>query len=436
MLSYLFKTHNWLMKTFLMLLLACNVYNSQAQLSNTTALTDDERQYGLAQIWSAARYNFVYFDQLKYDWDSLYKATIPKVRQAKNDRAYYDVLRWFAAQLNDGHTNVWYPMSYYNPKAMYPVIKTDKIEGRVFITGVYNDTLALQGIEKGMEILKINGMHVIDYANTYVAPYEHGSTPQGKEMITYRYDLLAGPLDEPLHLILKNKKGQVKEVAVSRRLERKDPPVVQFTTVGKNVGLLTIEHFGSPTFNKQFDSIYPAILKTDALIIDVRENGGGDGAQGHYILKHLTKQPFLDAASSAIQYNPLLKSWGLQQTPFFQLPADSKAPFTDRAIYQKPVVLLISKGSNSATEDFAMAFDYMKRGTLIGEPTAGSTGQPMQFKLPGGATFRVCIKKDTYPDGKQFVGVGIQPAITIKPTASGYLKGEDAVLQKAVEVLK
>jgi C-terminal processing protease CtpA/Prc len=287
-----------------------------------------------------------------------------------------------------------------------------------------------------MEIVKINGMEVIQYAETYIAPYESASGSQGLEKMVYNYALLMGPLDEPVRLTLKDKKGLVKEVSYSRRLERKKEPVVQFSVIGKNIGYLKIDGFDSRDFNKKFDSLYVSILKTDALIIDLRENGGGDGVQGRYIMKHIIKTPFKEAASSGIQYNPLLKTWGMTQTPFLQFPASEYQPFTDRSIYEKPVVLLINKNSYSAAEDFAMSFDYAKRGALIGEPTGGSTGQPMFFSLPGGGTFRVCVKKDTYPDGKLFVGVGIQPTIPVQQTIKSFLKGEDPVLQKALEVVK
>lgn len=319
---------------------------------------------------------------------------------------------------------------------MYPVLETDKIEGRVFITDVLNDTLAHQGVERGMEITKINGMDVIQYAETNIAPYESASSAIGLEKMVYTHALLMGPLDQPVHLTLKNKKGQVKEVSFSRRLERRKEPVVQFSVIGKNIGYLKIDGFDSRDFTKRFDSLYPAILKTNALIIDLRENGGGDGAQGRYIMKHIMKTPFKEAASSGIQYNPLLKSWGMTETPFLQFPASEYKPFTDRTIFEKPVVLLIGKGSYSAAEDFAMSFDYAKRGALIGETTGGSTGQPMFFDLPGGGMFRVCVKRDTYPDGKPFVGVGIQPTIPVPQTVQSFLRGEDAALLKALDVLK
>ncbi|MFZ2489908.1 MAG: hypothetical protein WA208_00350 [Thermoanaerobaculia bacterium] len=57
------------------------------------------------------------------------------------------------------------------------------------------------------------------------------------------------------------------------------------------------------------------------------------------------------------------------------------------------------------------------------------------FKLPGGGAARVCTKHDTYPDGREFVGVGIQPQVVIRPTVADLLAGKDTVLDAAVTYL-
>jgi C-terminal processing protease CtpA/Prc len=56
--------------------------------------------------------------------------------------------------------------------------------------------------------------------------------------------------------------------------------------------------------------------------------------------------------------------------------------------------------------------------------------------LPGGALARVCTKQDTYPDGREFVGIGIKPDIEIMPTVSDYLNKKDPVLDKALDYLE
>ncbi|MFN8353101.1 MAG: S41 family peptidase [Spirosomataceae bacterium] len=100
-----------------------------------------------------------------------------------------------------------------------------------------------------------------------------------------------------------------------------------------------------------------------------------------------------------------------------------------------PTVVLIGHNTASAAEDFLISADNQKHVTKIGERTFGSTGQPYLFAMPGGGNARVCTKKDTYPDGREFVGVGIKPDIEIIPTLQDYMANRDVVLDKALNYL-
>ncbi len=407
--------------------------NAQA---NNTSLSETEKLYGLSYIWSEAKYNFIYFDKVAVDWDSLYKAMIPKVIRATGTKEYYDLLRYFAAQLNDGHTGVWYPASFYQNQAAYAPLSTRLIENRVFITALQHDSLKAAGWQAGMEILKINGTEVHEYALENIKPFESASTPQGLDAAMYELYLLNGPITEPVRLTVKGKDGQVKDKLLWRSTRRTEPPAIQYSVLENNTGLLTINSFSSNNFFKEFDSLYKKIQTNRALIIDLRANTGGNGAQGEYILKHLTKTAFPDPQISARQYNPLLKAWGQNNMSLYTILPGNTKPFTDRPIYDKPVVVLTGKMTASAAEDFTMQFDAMKRGMIIGQPTAGTTGQPVFSTLPGGGTLRICIRKDTYPNGKEFVGIGIQPNVLVPENVAAFLKGEDAVMKKAVQVLQ
>lgn len=58
------------------------------------------------------------------------------------------------------------------------------------------------------------------------------------------------------------------------------------------------------------------------------------------------------------------------------------------------------------------------------------------IKLPGGGSARICTKKDSYPDGREFVGFGIKPDIEIKETIESVLMDQDIVLDAALNYLK
>lgn len=101
----------------------------------------------------------------------------------------------------------------------------------------------------------------------------------------------------------------------------------------------------------------------------------------------------------------------------------------------KPIVVLAGASTYSAAEDFLVAWKSSGRGKTVGEPTGGSTGQPLFFSLPGGGSARICTKRDTFPDGSEWVGKGIEPDVVVRPTIASIRGGQDPVLDAAVKLL-
>jgi C-terminal processing protease CtpA/Prc len=417
---------------------AINKYKTRLALWNGTALktpykaqlSDAEKIAGLSLFWSQARANFVYFDKLPADWNQTYLDFIPQVQAAKTTLEYYRVLQKFCAQLHDGHSNVFLPKELSMEVNARPPVKTDLIEGRVFITAVRNDSLKKEGLLPGLEIIKIDNIPVKTYADTYVKPYQGAATPQDMEQRAFNYYLLAGAANKPVLLELRDKQGHtlIKSIPRSGYAKLKPVPAMEFKEID-HIGYLNINNFEDEKIIKQFDSLYSQIAATKGLIIDVRSNSGGNSYIGQEILSRLTDKPFDLFAYKYARYD----SKGSE--PFWSNQPLAKAYPNKTIYYNKPVVMLVSTVTYSAAEDFVVAFDYMKRGKLIGQTTGGSTGQPIGFSLPGGGTARICGKRETYPDGKEFVDIGIKPDITIDKTVDDLYKGKDSVLRKALEML-
>jgi C-terminal processing protease CtpA/Prc len=223
------------------------------------------------------------------------------------------------------------------------------------------------------------------------------------------------------------------------------------------VAYVSLNSFGDPKIDSLFIQKLPELYKAKGLVIDLRYNGGGNTNIGTDILQYLTNDKLLYGAKSVSRLHvPTFKAWGRFTSPKDTLTDEwskkTLLSFLDRYYYYfdykpdtvklnarrviVPTVILLGHRTASAAEDFLIYADKQSHMTTMGERSFGSTGQPFMFDLPGGGSARVCTKKDTYPDGREFVGYGIKPAIEVIPTLQDYLQKKDPVVEKALSYLK
>jgi carboxyl-terminal processing protease len=89
-----------------LLLSALNCPTAFAQIDTVANISTQDKLYGLSKFWWEVSANFAYFDHAKVNWDSTYRAYIPKVIATKNTWEYYMLMQRFCALLKDGHTGV------------------------------------------------------------------------------------------------------------------------------------------------------------------------------------------------------------------------------------------------------------------------------------------------------------------------------------------
>lgn len=401
--------------------------------NTSNEITNDEKIYGLSKLWSEVNRNFANFDLTQINWDSTYQSFIPKVIATKNDGDYYKELMRMMALIKDGHSNV-----YYKPFFVYksPPLRTKLIEGKIIITEVNSDTLITKNnLEIGDEIVEINKKNALDYGKHEIMPFQSASTIQDLNIRTYTYSLLNGKPDELLELKIKKPNNNIINTVINRKLiSNFKKQTYELKIMDDNIAYLKVNDFQNDTYQKIFDSIYVKILPSKALIIDIRNNSGGDSGQGFYILSHLINKIVYGAKAKTRQYIPTLKAWE-QPDMWMEFAPDVIKPIDGKVKYSKPVIVLTSAKTYSAGEDFLVAFDSAKRGIKIGQTTGGSTGQPLFFDLPKGGFARICTKRDIYPDGKEFIGIGIKPDIEVLETVKSIRDRRDIVLEKTLEYI-
>lgn len=395
------------------------------------------RQLGLARLWAGVKQNFVFYDRISLNWDSLYAATIPQIAAAKDRTECYEVLQRMAAQVHDGHTIVYCSnYEHYNVP-----LRTKFIDGHVYVDAVDYSEFSKQGLRRGDELISVNGIPVIEYGEQKVMPLVSSSTTQWTLHQTFDgTSLLGGRKGEMFRLTFLSKDDtlNINYVLGSGEWDSyEDEPLMTYRRLKGNVGYLRIRNFYGDCFDAEFEKNFKEISKTDALIIDVRNNSGGNTDFAEHVLRRLSADSIrLDGWTSPC-YIPAYASWGWQM-PIHSVPPQvmKTPPMADT--YTRPIAVLVDGGTFSAAENFCAAYLCMKRGHLIGTPTGGSTGNGVLVELiPNHSYANICSKHDTAPDGTEYVGIGVQPDVFVEETYDSYFNSKlDATTTKALELLK
>lgn len=436
---------------------------SFAQVPNK--LTPAEKVYGLSKFWQEVNYNFIYLNKVdRTIWDNKYKELISIVQNTKNDYEYYRELQKFCALLKDGHTNVYFPQGIEEMNTMFGDYRLfiENIDGKAII--VRTNYSKKDEVPLGSEVIEVNGKSTQQYINENVAPYIASSTDYVlQDWSTSR--LLAGlegetfivkikkTNKEVIELTLTHKKTDEKEVFPEFEPQRN---LLDFKWMPNNIAYVALNSFGDSKIDTLFIEKLPELYKAKGLIIDLRYNGGGRTGVGREILQYLTNDTiFYGARQKSRLHIPSFKAWGkftnANDTINSEWNTKAFLSFNDNYYYNfdyaadtinfnakrivVPTALLIGHKTASAAEDFLIYADNQKHMTKIGENSFGSTGMPFLFSLPGGANARICTKQDTYPDGREFVGIGIKPDIEVKKNLNDYLSKKDPVLNTAIEFL-
>lgn len=191
-----------------------------------------------------------------------------------------------------------------------------------------------------------------------------------------------------------------------------------------NIGYIHLSRFVPPEiFNPAANDAMRSVSDTDALLIDIRDNGGGHPASVAYFVSF-----FLDP-DKRVHINDLI--WRNRGTSTFRTESFWSSP-TPVSYLGKPVYVLVGSKTYSAGEELAYDLQVLKRATVVGEQTRGGAN-------PGGLTdlgsdiFVVVPtgRAENPTTGSNWGGVGVRPDVqakleTTQETAVALAKGQPA----------
>lgn len=407
----------------------------------------EQKIWILMQVWAEVRFNFAYFDQVpELNWDNEIKNAIPKILASKDIVQYYQILRELVALLNDGHTFIMPPMEEM-ASSDHPALETQMIESKIIITRTGDSKEIMeQKITPGLEVTDINGVPAKGYLDNNLVRYYSGGTIHWGEAFGLSR-LLEGPKNSVVQLKLRSLDGSSKNVELTRNSEMRNGenfnlqiydfyPLVERKKVDDDIIYFKLSTFIFEQivedFHKELDQL--DLDKIEGMILDIRHNMGGNSDFAFKIISRLIDKPMEAAKWKTRKYLPAFRSWGRPEE-WYEDSMEIIQPSPEKR-YSGPLFILTGHNTVSAAEDFLVPLKFSKRAKIVGDITAGSTGNPITCQLPGGYIFRICSKRDTFPDGEEFVGTGIEPNIKVEITQKDVHENRDRVLEKAVEMIR
>lgn len=190
----------------------------------------------------------------------------------------------------------------------------------------------------------------------------------------------------------------------------------------EEVGYIRYSSFMSTIGNAQMDLILNRYKDTKGIVLDLRENGGGSIFNVPLLLGRFIESKTL-VGYSITRNGPGHNEFG-EQEEFYITPHEGVR-------YTKPVIVLIDKGSYSATTFFAVATKAFPNITLMGDATGGGGGLPNGGQLPNGWNYRFSISQLLDVNGNNYAENGVPADINVAFDWSDLSK--DEILEQAID---
>lgn len=188
-----------------------------------------------------------------------------------------------------------------------------------------------------------------------------------------------------------------------RDVERGNHGIIQLKLLPGNIRYLESDGFAwaGESSERAYDDAIRFLAGGDAIIIDMRKNGGGSPAAVRYLTSHFTKPN-----------TPLMTFYmGSRGTDRSASLATLRAP----SLAGKPLYVLTGPMSASAAEEFIGHVAGYKLGELVGQRTAGAGFRNEFFPLPGGMVISISVGRAVLAStGKDWEAVGFAPTTEAK----------------------
>lgn len=325
----------------------------------------------------------------------------------KTDADAYVAIETMVASLNDPYTKFLDPKEFSEETGSIKGslkgigIQIGVKDGKLMVIAPIEDTPAEKaGLMADDEILSIDGKSTKGITVDKAADQIRGEEGTNVTLVVKRKD------QEPKSYTITRKEIEIKSVS------QKIPENV---SMPKDICYIRLSSFISRNASKEISDILTKSTDKKAYILDLRSNPGGLLSNAIYI-----SDMFLNGGAivSTVDRD------GYKET--------TKA--NRGTLTTKPLVVLVDKGSASASEIFSGAIKDNKRGVIVGTQSFGKGLVQEINKLPNNAGINITIQKYLTPNGTDIHKKGITPDVLVELSENDIKTKNDVQLKKAIEV--
>jgi len=381
----------------------------------------DEKEQIFEESWRALRDGFYDPNFHGNDWDELKEKYKPMCLKASTQKDFQDMYNIMLGELNASHMG----MRYANDRTDVQSEKTGLIgvelennSDGVKVIHVVPESPADREQSKlvtGDVITNVNGIEIMDETNFYSLLT---NTAKEKTLLNIERD------GEELEIVIRPT-SSLRTQLYNEWVENNRKLVDKWSN-GK-LGYLHIQAMGWNSFER-FEREFTAVATgKDAIVIDVRFNGGGWTTDFLMTVLNYKQHAYTIPRGAA---NNLDK----EKTKFRNYyPIGERLPY---AAWTKPSIAICNQNSYSNAEIFSHAYKNLGIGTLVGVPTFGAVISTGSKSLIDGSTVRMPFRGwYVKADDSNMDFVPAVPDIIVNNSPDAKSTGNDAQLKRAVEEL-
>ncbi|MES2113426.1 MAG: S41 family peptidase [Bacteroidota bacterium] len=409
------------MKKLIILVLVFTSVNTFAQ-----SYTSKQYKADFNYFWNTIDSNYAYFAKKQINWTNLKNTYSQRADTINSRNSFVTLLEDAIYELYDHHCSLRTNTKF--SRRLVPTsadIGADYLSGRPIIREVRKGFGAEKtGIKAGMEVIAVNDIPVAEAIKPFMG---HNANAEAKSFALRL--VLAGDHHTKRKITIKTS-GIVKDYFPDEdglALENVHyNAMVESQQVG-DIGYIKINNFlFDNSLIAKFDSALNTLLKTKAMVIDLRETpSGGNTSVARAILGRFITQEHI---------------YQKHELPGEELETGIKRSWIEivspRGVaYTHPLVILADHWTGSIAEGITIAFNGMKRATVIGTELARLNGAVYSFEMPNTKIgFNITAERLYHINGRP--RELFKPAIEVDVTKQKPVPDGDVILNKAILFLK